>query len=146
MASCCCRSIACLLGLLLLLRIYDIWRRCSLNSPRQKVWICTLSSVGLCHVLPTTLETCLARFASVESASNLTGVYRDLLSKLERHFVLNRKRVLGAMHQIFDCFVYSALPASLSLPLPLPWAGAGGANNMGIRNFPVKGSGKVHLT
>ena len=26
--------------------------------------------------------------------------------------MLNRKRVSGAMHQIFDCFVYRALPAS----------------------------------
>ena len=47
-------------------------------------------------------------------ATNLAGAYRALLSKLERHFVLNRKRVSGAMHQIFDCFVYRALPASPS--------------------------------
>ena len=45
-------------------------------------------------------------------ATNPEGAYRTLLSKLERHFVLNRKRVSGAMHQIFDCFVYRALPAS----------------------------------
>ena len=45
-------------------------------------------------------------------ATNLAGAYRALLSKLERHLVLNRKRVSGAMHQIFDCFVYRALPAS----------------------------------
>ena len=45
-------------------------------------------------------------------ATNPEGAYRALLSKLERHLVLNRKRVSGAMHQIFDCFVYRTLPAS----------------------------------
>ena len=61
--------------------------------------------------------------------------------RLEKHFVLNRKRVLGAMHQISDCFVYSALPASP------PWAERTTLPKMGIRDFPVKrGVGTVHLT
>ena len=69
----------------------------------------------------------LSLFSSVVRASNVAGAHRALLSKLERHFVLNRKRVSGAMHQIFDCFVYRALPAS---PLVIasrrrPWAGGG---------------------
>ena len=67
-------------------------------------------------------------------APNLAGVSRTVPSKLERHFVLNRKRVLGAMHQISDCFVYSALPASVGGANDVTENGNSGLSCQGSRN------------